>query len=577
MHETVPRHVALRKSALLDHLSEAILAVSRKGDIFPVNNAGLKLLALTGRSVKKLKEILFSELSLPRVLEAGDATEIRLRKLNIADHTYLIDSFFDGADLVLLLSDITDVKKMAEDLSQQFTHLLRFKMSMQCITDGIVITDAFERVVFMNATMHDILSSQHKKYEVRTLKDLELLLGIFSENEEGASLPESFCRDEKTGRTFLAEKRKLMLAGERLHGFLICFSAVSALDGQPLKSSLKTAPAPLGDPHCPPAANRRKAEKNSIQSFVGQSKSVLRIKAIIKKVAPSSSTVLLQSESGTGKELLARSLHELSERAGGPFIKLNCASLPESLLEAEVFGYDSGAFTGAKKSGNPGLFEQAHTGTIFLDELGEMSLSLQAKLLRIIQEREVQRIGGQSSKQLDVRIVAATNRDLLQLVKQGRFRSDLLFRLNVVSITIPPLRERKEDIKSLIIYFLRLYAQVFKKNISGVSKEVYYLFMNYDWPGNVRELGNIIEYAFNIIDGNIIESRHLPQYLLDASTAPSGGSRTLDDMVADYAFKTVMDSLEQHKGNKALAALSLGISRAKLYRIIAGRKKPAGL
>ena len=575
MHETVPRHVALRKSALLDHLSEAILAVSRKGDIFPVNNAGLKLLALTGRSVKKLKEILFSELSLPRVLEAGDATEIRLRKLNIADHTYLIDSFFDGADLVLLLSDITDVKKMAEDLSQQFTHLLRFKMSMQCITDGIVITDAFERVVFMNATMHDILSSQHKKYEVRTLKDLELLLGIFSENEEGASLPESFCRDEKTGRTFLAEKRKLMLAGERLHGFLICFSAVSALDGQPLKSSLKTAPAPLGD--CPPAANRRKAEKTSIQSFVGQSKSVLRIKAIIKKVAPSSSTVLLQSESGTGKELLARSLHELSERAGGPFIKLNCASLPESLLEAEVFGYDSGAFTGAKKSGNPGLFEQAHTGTIFLDELGEMSLSLQAKLLRIIQEREVQRIGGQSSKQLDVRIVAATNRDLLQLVKQGRFRSDLLFRLNVVSITIPPLRERKEDIKSLIIYFLRLYAQVFKKNISGVSKEVYYLFMNYDWPGNVRELGNIIEYAFNIIDGNIIESRHLPQYLLDASTAPSGGSRTLDDMVADYAFKTVMDSLEQHKGNKALAALSLGISRAKLYRIIAGRKKPAGL
>lgn len=468
MHETVPRHVALRKSALLDHLSEAILAVSRKGDIFPVNNAGLKLLALTGRSVKKLKEILFSELSLPRVLEAGDATEIRLRKLNIADHTYLIDSFFDGADLVLLLSDITDVKKMAEDLSQQFTHLLRFKMSMQCITDGIVITDAFERVVFMNATMHDILSSQHKKYEVRTLKDLELLLGIFSENEEGASLPESFCRDEKTGRTFLAEKRKLMLAGERLHGFLICFSAVSALDGQPLKSSLKTAPAPLGDPHCPPAANRRKAEKTSIQSFVGQSKSVLRIKAIIKKVAPSSSTVLLQSESGTGKELLARSLHELSERAGGPFIKLNCASLPESLLEAEVFGYDSGAFTGAKKSGNPGLFEQAHTGTIFLDELGEMSLSLQAKLLRIIQEREVQRIGGQSSKQLDVRIVAATNRDLLQLVKQGRFRSDLLFRLNVVSITIPPLRERKEDIKSLIIIFCGSMRRCSKK-ISAAS------------------------------------------------------------------------------------------------------------
>ena len=551
MNDTVSRHVSLQKSALLDHLSEAILVVSRKGELFAVNSAGLKLLSLTGRSIKKLKEILFSELSLPKVLEARDATEIKLRKLNIADHTYIIDSFFEGEDLSFRLSHITDVKKMAEDLSQQFTHLLRFKMSMQCITDGIVVADAFERVVFMNATMHDIISSQHKKYDVRTLKDLELLLGIFSENEEGASLSESSYRDEKTGQTFLAEKRK------------------------PLKNSLKTAQTPLSELRYPPAGNRKGAEKPSIQSFVGQSKSVLRIKAIIKKVAPSSSTVLLQSESGTGKELLARSLHELSERADGPFIKLNCASLPESLLEAEVFGYDSGAFTGAKKSGNPGLFEQAHTGTIFLDELGEMSLSLQAKLLRIIQEREVQRIGGQSSKQLDVRIVAATNRDLLQLVKQGRFRSDLLFRLNVVSITIPPLRERKEDIKSLIIYFLRLYSQIFKKNISGVSKEVYYLFMNYDWPGNVRELSNIIEYAFNIIDGNIIESRHLPQYLLDASTYPSGGSRTLDDMMADYAFKAVMDSLEQHKGNKALAALSLGISRAKLYRIIAGRKKPA--
>ena len=281
MNDTVSRHVSLQKSALLDHLSEAILVVSRKGELFAVNSAGLKLLSLTGRSIKKLKEILFSELSLPKVLEARDATEIKLRKLNIADHTYIIDSFFDGEDLVILLSDITDVKKMAEDLSQQFTHLLRFKMSMQCITDGIVVADAFERVVFMNATMHDIISSQHKKYDVRTLKDLELLLGIFSENEEGASLSESSYRDEKTGQTFLAEKRKLMISGERLHGFLIYFSAVSAEEGKPLKNSLKTAQTPLSELRYPPAGNRKGAEKPSIQSFVGQSKSVLRIKATV--------------------------------------------------------------------------------------------------------------------------------------------------------------------------------------------------------------------------------------------------------------------------------------------------------
>ena len=204
-----------------------------------------------------------------------------------------------------------------------------------------------------------------------------------------------------------------------------------------------------------------------------------------------------------------------------------------------------------------------------MDELGEMSLALQAKLLRVIQEREVQRIGGQSSKQLDVRIVAATNRNLLQLTKEKRFRSDLLFRLNVISITIPPLRERKEDIKSLIIYFIRIFSQIFKKNISGVSTEVYNLFIKHDWHGNVRELSNIIEYAFNIIDGNIIEIKHLPKYLIEELNIKTHKElHNLDDIIEDFTYNIVMENLEQHMGNKILTAASLGISRAKLYRII---------
>lgn len=567
------RQTGSLKNPLLDHLAEAVLVISRKEELIPLNAACLRIVSSAGRSVKKTKEILFSELSLHTVLASRDATAIKLRKINISDHTYLVNSFFEGEELFIILSEITDIKKMAEDLSYQFTQVLRLKMAMQFMNHGIIIADAFERIIFMNSVMQDILASKQKEADVKNLKDIESLLGIFSENEDGISLSESAYKDEKTGQLFLAEKRALMISGDRLHGYLIYFSKCSREESGHTHDCLKTMTPPHFQLHSAWKATRKAAEKYALQSFVGQSKAVLRIKAIIKKVAPSSSTVLLQSESGTGKELLARSLHQLSDRAAGPFIKLNCASLPESLLEAEVFGYDSGAFTGAKKSGNPGLFEQAHTGTIFLDELGEMSLSLQAKLLRIIQEREVQRLGGQSSKQLDVRIVAATNRDLLQLVKQGRFRSDLLFRLNVVSITIPPLRERKEDIKSLIIYFLRFYSHVFKKNISGVSKEVYYLFMNYDWPGNVRELSNIIEYAFNIIDGNIIESRHLPQYLLDAATCSGKELLTLDEMIDSYSLKIVLDSLERHKGNKMLAAASLGISRAKLYRIIAGQKK----
>lgn len=319
-------------------------------------------------------------------------------------------------------------------------------------------------------------------------------------------------------------------------------------------------------------ARPQQTEPFGLHGFVGQSKAIRHIKDIIKKVAPSSSTVLLQSESGTGKELVARSLHELSGRSEGPFVKFNCASLPESLLDAEVFGYDSGAFTGAKKSGNPGLFEQAHRGTIFLDEIGEMPLPFQAKLLRIIQEREVQRIGGQGMKQLDVRIVCATNRDLLDMVKQGCSRSDLLFRLNVVSIAIPPLRERKEDIKSLIIHYLREYSRLFKKSVSGVSKEVYYLFMRYDWPGNVRELGNILEYAFNIIDGTTVEQKHLPHYFLESCSKTESSATRLDNIVTDYSRQVILSSVERHNGNKAAAASALGISRSKLYRIIAERR-----
>ena len=213
---------------------------------------------------------------------------------------------------------------------------------------------------------------------------------------------------------------------------------------------------------------------------------------------------------------------------------------------------------------------QAHTGTIFLDEIGEMSLSLQAKLLRIIQEKEVQRLGGQDSKRLDVRVVCATNRDLMRFVEQGKFRSDLLFRLNVVSIAIPPLRDRKEDIKSLIIHYLREYSLHFKKRVNGVSKEVYFLFMNYDWPGNVRELGNILEYAFNIIDGSTIELKHLPQYIFESKKITGNLSGRLETIVGEYSSQVIKNTLEQYNGNKAAAASALGISRSKLYRLIAG-------
>ncbi|MDY0260256.1 MAG: sigma 54-interacting transcriptional regulator [Desulfovibrio sp.] len=585
MNNTLTPHALFSSPQLLDNLDDALFLLDPQGAAIPGNTAGRAVLAHAGGAVRKLADFFFLELSLGDIFLKKDATPIQLRKLNVGDHAYVVRGFFNGDDLILILSEITDLKRMAQDLSLQLTQVLRFKIAMQFLADGIVLTDVFERIVFMNKAMCELLAARNAGADLDNLAKLENLFGhlptteapvwVSDEHEEGTAKPAD-------GMRLVIEKRALFLSDNKLHGFMLRFSretesaqhADVADHGMKKDASVGSATwlPRTSKPETvrPQPSNRKQLGRAALRDFVGQSKAVLQIKEIIKKVASSSSTVLLQSESGTGKELLARSLHELSDRANGPFIKLNCASLPESLLEAEVFGYDSGAFTGAKKSGNPGLFEQAHTGTIFLDELGEMSLPLQAKLLRIIQEREVQRIGGQALKRLDVRVVCATNRNLLYLVKEGQFRSDLLFRLNVVSITIPPLRDRKSDIKSLIIHFLRECSQTFKKNVSGVSKDVYYHFMNYDWPGNVRELGNIIEYAFNIIDGGTIECKHLPQYFLESSSDIRIHSEKFNNIISEYSRKVVMSTLERYNGNKIAACGALGISRSKLYRIISG-------
>lgn len=562
---------------ILDNLSDALFVLSRQRDIVGSNASARNILASMHHSTRKLAEYLCAELSLTEVYANNDVTPIQQRKIVISEKTYTVRAVISDDHLVLILSDVSDLKRMAQDLSANFVQLLRFKQTLHNLSEALVITDAFEHILFINTAMQTLLASKNIPATQTCLADLEAVFGHLPSNENPVCIVEEYghaaAGDPILGH-LLIERHPLLLNREKLHGFLVRFSRQSVLPQSSLEDQTS---AEFASPQIvksfTPEVTRQPRKKRpgsySLTDFVGQSKAILHIKNIIKKVAPSSSTVLLQSESGTGKELLARALHELSARASGPFIKLNCASLPESLLEAEVFGYDSGAFTGAKKSGNPGLFEQAHTGTIFLDELGEMSLSLQAKLLRIIQEREVQRLGGQGMKRLDVRVVCATNCNLLRLVEQGKFRSDLLFRLNVVSIAIPPLRSRKEDIKSLIIHFLREYSLHFKKNVSGISKDVYYLFMNYEWPGNVRELGNILEYAFNIIDGNIIKREHLPQYIFDAPHMADYVPESLDNRVTEYSCQVILGALEQHGGNKAAAASALGISRSKLYRLMA--------
>ena len=255
-------------------------------------------------------------------------------------------------------------------------------------------------------------------------------------------------------------------------------------------------------------------EDPSIASIIGKSPQILDLKQAILKIAPRNTTVLLTGETGTGKELFAQALHQGSLRRFKPFVKVNCAAIPENLLESELFGYAEGTFTGGKKGGYLGKFAIADGGTVFLDELAEMPLALQAKLLRFLQEHEIQRLGESMPRRVNVRVVAATNANLPQLVKYQKFRSDLYYRLNVVSLDIPPLRNRREDIPLLCQSFLKPLNAEFDYRVYRLSDEVKQLFDIYPWPGNVRELHNVLEAAFHLFDGGQeIKLEHLPQYL----------------------------------------------------------------
>ena len=299
--------------------------------------------------------------------------------------------------------------------------------------------------------------------------------------------------------------------------------------------------------------------------FITQNPLIQKLLETARQIAPTDCSVIITGESGTGKELLARYIHFMSQRADGPFMAVNCGAFTEELLTNELFGHEKGAFTGATNA-KKGLIEMATGGTLFLDEITEMPPSMQVKLLRVIQEREVLRVGGTEPIKIDVRFLAATNRDIQEMIKDGQFRQDLYFRLNVVTFRIPPLSERKDDIPLLSYYFLNKHCVMQKKEIAEIGQEVIALLMNYDFPGNVRELENIIERGVALAHGERIETAHLPEDLKELSIKTfrkrEGKYPSLEDQEMSY-IKWV---LQEVGGNKTIAAQILGIDRVSLWR-----------
>jgi DNA-binding NtrC family response regulator len=300
----------------------------------------------------------------------------------------------------------------------------------------------------------------------------------------------------------------------------------------------------------------------SFDNIVGSSPEMQRVFKSVEQIAPSRATVLLTGESGTGKELVAAAIHHNSPRATGPFVRLHCAALAETLLESELFGHERGAYTGAEKK-REGRFEQANGGTLFLDEIGEIQPSIQVKLLRVLQEREFERVGGNQTLKVDVRVIAATNRDLKEMVAAGKFREDLFYRLNVINLQLPSLRQRPSDIPALAMYFLKRYADENGKNVRRIGDAALAQIVNYPWPGNVRELENVIERAVVLADGESIESHHLPPEVAVASRrtgVPMIPGATMEE-IERYA---ILRTLEAMGGSTSKAAEMLGISVRKI-------------
>jgi len=445
--------------------------------------------------------------------------------------------------------------------------------------DGVLLVDRSGTIVMVNQPLAELVGVAGSRLLGRPVGEL-------------SSLP-PLCELSRTlhsGRTEvcdlqLSKGREVVISRwpvEKDHEIIGAFGKVlfrTQADEIPAEKSLPAREPKAASP--PPSAPLAQAFKYDANSIIGHSRVMKELKEKLLRIADRGSNVLLMGESGTGKELFAHAIHAASKRRHGPFVRVNCAAIPDHLLESELFGYVEGAFTGAKRGGQVGKFEQAHNGTIFLDEISDMPIQMQAKLLRVLQEKEVTPLGSTTTRPINMRVIAATNVDLQQRVADSEFRTDLYYRLNIVALTIPPLRERVEDIYFITKHMIDDFNAEFEMRIEGLDREAWEVIQRYEFPGNIRELRNAIESAFNIAMGDTIKLEDLPQHIgrtggtlplhangqLQKSDLAAGlGRKGLQEIVEELEKYLIEQALQQSGGSKLTAANLLGISRPGLYK-----------
>ena len=486
-------------------------------------------------------------LGTPVILQDRCVGVISLIAVTHEQQEHISDNLREFSDYVRHISTIF-VSKLLEDQGPGDNISKIFATMIDNMDQGVLVVDDESRVQFVNQTALKTLGVVQNNIIGKPIRFRPL---TFESNFTHGHMQHIVSCDDKSeliiGQLHNIQGRQLFLMA--FHQSHTSFSVANAPD----------------EPH--------------IEQLVGECRVMRQLKRLISRIAPSPSSVMVVGESGTGKEVVARAIHKLSGRRNKPFIAINCAAIPEQLLESELFGYVKGAFTGASANGKTGLIQAANTGTLFLDEIGDMPLMLQAKLLRAIEAREILPIGASSPIQVDIRIISATNQNLAQFIAEGKFREDLFYRLNVIPITLPPLRERQEDIELLVHYFLHLHTRRLGSVYPGIAPDVVEILRKHRWPGNLRELSNLMEYLVNVVpSGEVIDSTLLPPNLLNNGTTEqsdvtevSEAHLSLDDAggtaLEEMEKQMIREALSRHNSKKQVAD-ELGIGIATLYRKI---------
>ena len=558
--------------SILDQVDEGIVAVDAEGLIALFNSKWLNIHKVTGEEVLGQHiGVKFPESSLVEVLQRGEPLvreEVHFQKTGASvrpSYQPIFDTEHRIIGSVAIVRNLNEMKQFSLQLRSLNSMVRQLATIFDNLSEGIFATTADCNIAYVNPAFHRMLSLSDGGLADQSFAHVALMRIAQQTIHERIPVNETLV-DEETGRKLGVDCIPLFV-GDAISGALGIIEDLSEI--AELNRKLERA-----NHFAEYLEVELLKERNLPAAFnviMGQSGKLRDALAVAAKAAMASSSVLLLGENGVGKELVAKAIHYSSPHKDGPFIALNCSAIPDPLLESELFGYEQGAFTGARRGGKPGKFELADGGTLFLDEIGDMSPQMQAKLLRVLQDMQIERVGGIAPRRVDVRIVAATNRNVKDMVEKGSFREDLFYRINVVTITIPPLRERREDILPLINFFLEEHNRKNGTELAFSSRALDIL-KAHDWPGNVRELRNAVELATLMVDGDLILPEHLPTYLVMVQAKSQGeppvsvnAPLSLDEAVEEAEKQAILRALEAANQNRTRAMEILKISRRAFY------------